>query len=221
MTENHVVFDIEREGRIGLSEAVFCEGKSLDQIISILGGAEERAHRLFMTRLDIAFASRIIDQFSTVDYEPLSRTAIFGGAKDVLKDARVAVICAGSSDVPVAQEAIRTLNFHGEAVTPIFDIGVAGLWRLQARLTEIAAHDIVIIAAGMDAALVSVLGGLVGSAIIALPTSTGYGVCHKGMTALNASLTSCAPGIAVTNIDNGYGAACAALRILNVMGRHR
>jgi pyridinium-3,5-biscarboxylic acid mononucleotide synthase len=221
MTQKQVVFDVDREDRIGLPEAVFCEGKSLDQIISIVRGAEDRSDRVFLTRLGSEPAHQITESFSAMDYDPVSRTAILGAFRDDFPAPRVAVISGGSSDVPVAQEAIRTLSFHGQAATPIFDIGVAGLWRLQERLNEIVSHDVVIVAAGMDAALVSVLGGLVRSSIIALPTSTGYGVANKGMAALNASLTSCAPGIVVTNIDNGYGAGCAALRVLNAIERHR
>ncbi|MBL8704068.1 MAG: AIR carboxylase family protein, partial [Rhodospirillales bacterium] len=108
-----------------------------------------------------------------------------------------------------------TLRYYGVGVSEIADVGVAGLWRLTARLDEIRRHKVVIVAAGMDAALPSVLGGLVAAPVIAVPTSVGYGVAVGGQTALNAALASCAPGVTVVNIDNGYGAACAALRILN------
>ena len=128
--------------------------------------------------------------------------------------ARVAVVTAGTSDAGPAREAVRTLAFNGHATTLIMDIGVAGLWRLTERVDEIAAHPVVIAVAGMDAALPSVLGGLVGSLVIAVPTSTGYGAARGGETALASCLTSCAPGIVVCNIDNGYGAACAAMRML-------
>jgi NCAIR mutase (PurE)-related protein len=127
----------------------------------------------------------------------------------------VAIVAAGTSDVPVAREAERTLAYAGLASTLVADVGVAGLWRLQRRLDEIRAHPVVICAAGMDAALPSVLGGLVPGALIAVPTSVGYGVAAGGRAALDAVLASCAPGITVCNIDNGYGAACAAMRILH------
>ena len=149
-----------------------------------------------------------------------SLTALFGDFPPIVDLTRIAVVTAGSSDIPVAGEAIRTLRFHNMAATPFFDVGVAGLWRLQERLEEIADHSVVIVVAGMDGALVSVLGGLIGSVIIATPTSTGYGAAQNGQTALNAALTSCAPGIVVTNIDNGYGAACAAIRALNLSQQH-
>ena len=120
---------------------------------------------------------------------------------------------AGTSDLPAGREAARTLAFAGQPYREYTDVGVAGLWRLLERIDDIRSSPVVIVAAGMDAALVSVVGGLVASAVIALPTSVGYGVARDGATALHAALASCAPGISVVNIDNGYGAACAALRI--------
>jgi NCAIR mutase (PurE)-related protein len=131
----------------------------------------------------------------------------------------VAIVCAGTSDVAVAREAARTLRYHGEVATVIADVGVAGLWRLTRRLDDIRQHPIVIVVAGMDAALPSVLGGLVAGCVIAVPTSVGYGVAAGGRAALDAVLASCAPGITVVNIDNGYGAACAALRLLRAAER--
>jgi NCAIR mutase (PurE)-related protein len=116
----------------------------------------------------------------------------------------------------VAREAIRTLAFAGCDAQLIADVGVAGLWRLMRRVEDLREMRVVIVAAGMDAALPSVVGGLIGSVIIAVPTSVGYGVASGGHAALNAILTSCAPGIVSVNIDNGYGAACAALRVLKV-----
>jgi pyridinium-3,5-biscarboxylic acid mononucleotide synthase len=127
---------------------------------------------------------------------------------------RVAIVCGGTSDLPVAGEARRTLAFAGETTTLISDVGVAGLWRLMERLDEIRRHRVVIAVAGMEGALFSVLAGLVPCAVIAVPTSVGYGVATGGATALHAALASCASGLAVVNIDNGFGAAHAALRIL-------
>ncbi len=131
---------------------------------------------------------------------------------------KVAIVAAGTSDARVAREAQRTLRHAGVDAEAIADVGVAGLWRLMARIEEIRRFPIVIAVAGMDAALASVLGGLAPGALIAVPTSVGYGAAEGGRTALNAMLASCAPGVVVCNIDNGYGAACAALRILNAMG---
>ena len=140
---------------------------------------------------------------------------MFGRAPSVEGPARVAIVAAGTSDVPVAREALRTLAYAGIAATLVADVGVAGLWRLQRRLDEIRAHPVVICAAGKDAALPSGRGGLVPGALIAVPTSVGYGVAEGGRAALDAVLASCAPGISVCNIDNGYGAACAAMRVLH------
>lgn len=148
-----------------------------------------------------------------LNYDPAALTATQGNVPEVVS-ASVAILTGGSSDVPVAKEASNTLAFNGYGCTEINDIGVAGLWRLMDRLEEIREHKIVIAIAGMDAALPTVLGGLVGSSIIAVPTSVGYGAARKGETALSALLASCASGITVTNIDNGFGAACAAVRIL-------
>jgi NCAIR mutase (PurE)-related protein len=132
--------------------------------------------------------------------------------------AEIAVITAGTSDVPVALEAARTLRFYGHEVLTINDLGVAGIWRLFDRLESLKQMSVVIVVAGMDGALPSVVAGLVSGCVIAVPTSIGYGVADGGRTALNAALASCAPGLVVVNIDNGYGAACAALRVVQRNG---
>ena len=129
----------------------------------------------------------------------------------------VAIVMAGASDVPAAREATRTLAFNGQQAIEYVDVGVAGLWRLLSKIDDIRQAPVVIAAAGMDAALISVLGGLVPGVVIGLPTSVGYGVATGGTTALNAGLASCAPGIVMVNIDNGYGAACAAIRVMNAI----
>ena len=215
------MLDIAREDRIGLEEAIYCAGKSAAQIDGVLASAAERGvAALLLTRLDAdKIAALSSCHREQLDYEPVSRTAIFGVAREISAKGRVAVVCAGTSDVPVAREALRTLAYHGEQGTLVADVGVAGLWRLTQRLDELRRHPVLIVAAGMDAALPSVLGGLVASALIAVPTSVGYGVAEGGHTALNAILASCAPGLTVVNIDNGYGAACAALRILHAARR--
>ncbi|KQT69404.1 circadian phase modifier CpmA [Methylobacterium sp. Leaf465] len=209
------VLDFARPERIGLEEAIYAAGKSPVQIDAILDAAAARGAPLLLTRLDAdkhaALAGHHRDR---IDYCAVSRTAIFGRARPLTGPARIGIVAAGTSDVPVAREAVRTLAYQGHATTLFADVGVAGLWRLTTRLDEIRAHPILIVAAGMDAALPSVVGGLVASALIAVPTSVGYGVAEGGRTALDAILASCAPGITVVNIDNGYGAACAAMRLL-------
>jgi NCAIR mutase (PurE)-related protein len=206
------VLDQARAARIGFGEAVFCAGKSPEQIAAILDNTRVP---LLLTRLETAsLAALPARQRAELDHDPVSRTAFFGAPAPITGEAEIAVVTAGTSDVPVAREAARTLAFHGRAARLIADVGVAGLWRLLDRLAELRAARVVIVAAGMDAALPSVVGGLIGGVIIAVPTSVGYGVAAGGQTALNAILASCAPGILTVNIDNGYGAGCAALRVL-------
>lgn len=217
-------FDFERRTRIGLDEAVFCAGKSAAQIAAILAEAAPRLPGLLLTRLDaLAFAELPADQRAALDYEPLSRTAILGAPRETAVTPPVAIVMAGTSDAPVGYEAARTLTFNGQAHRLFVDIGVAGLWRLTERIEEIRQAPVVIVVAGMDAALISVVGGLVSSPVVGVPTSVGYGVAAGGMAALHAGLASCAPGVAMVNIDNGYGAACVALRIMapGNRGSHR
>ena len=213
--------DSARRERTGLDEAIFCAGKSVAQLDAILAHAESAGRRLLLTRLDPgAHAALPAKRTTGLDYDPVSRTAILGPVDRPASDSpRAGVVTAGSSDVPVAREAVRTLLYDGHPCREIHDVGVAGLWRLLERLDDIRPLDVVIAVAGMEAALASVIGGLVPGAVIAVPTSTGYGVAAGGDTALRAVLTSCAPGITVVNIDNGYGAACAAARILNARPR--
>jgi len=217
MSDEDIKLDLLRVERTGLGEAVFCEQKTTDQISRIVMQAQNQGFPLLLTRL----SQHKYDQFSksiteNLNYDKGSATAFFNHAPTVTSTAsNVAVVAAGTSDIGPVSEAIRTLEYNAVSATAIVDVGVAGLWRLMERLDEIRGHDIIIVFAGMDAALVSVLGGLINKPLIAVPTSTGYGAARNGETALAACLTSCAPGITVCNIDNGYGAACAALRILN------
>jgi NCAIR mutase (PurE)-related protein len=173
---------------------------------------------MLLTRLDQSkYETLFARQDAQLEYDSLSRTAFLGQPHQALLTAPVAIVMAGTSDLPAGREAARTLAFAGQPYREYTDVGVAGLWRLLERIEDIQSSPVVIVAAGMDAALVSVVGGLVSSAVIALPTSVGYGVAKGGATALHAALVSCAPGISVVNIDNGYGAACAALRILRAV----
>jgi NCAIR mutase (PurE)-related protein len=213
--EPPVKLDVARRERIGLDEAVFCSGKLPEHLTAVLDQAAQGGNSLLLTRLS-PDRLRALPQHhrDAIDYDELSRTGFFGAAAATGTTPRVAVVTAGTSDATVAAEVQRTLSYHGERCLEVHDAGVAGLWRLLDRVEEIAAMDVVIAVAGMEAALVSVLGGLVPGAVIAVPTSVGYGVAEGGRAALHAALGSCAPGVVVVNIDNGYGAACAALRIL-------
>ncbi len=204
--------DAERAERIGFGEAVFSAGKSPAQIGAILHAAVESALPLLLTRLDPERLAAL-PLGHMLDYDPVSRTAFSTPPPDT-GPSQVAIVTAGTSDLPVAREAARTLQFNGFGATEIADVGVAGLWRLMRRVEELRTFPVVIVVAGMDAALPSVVGGLLPGCIIAVPTSVGYGVATGGRVALDAMLASCAPGVLVVNIDNGYGAACAAMRIL-------
>jgi len=207
--------DFERKNRIGIAESIFCQNKSLSQIINILKDLNKQETTLF-TRLEENKYKKLPIKIKKIfKYDKESKTAIYGKPPEFNNTKKIALISAGTSDVSCLMEAKYTLLCSGYSTETFVDVGVAGLWRLQKHIKKICTFDIVIVAAGMDGALVSVIGGLIPNPIIAIPTSTGYGVSNKGETALNAMLASCAPGISVVNIDNGYGAACAAIRILN------
>ncbi|MDP2343180.1 MAG: nickel pincer cofactor biosynthesis protein LarB [Deltaproteobacteria bacterium] len=209
-----VNLDLDRATRTGLPEHIYCASKSLDQLRTILGQVTAHQSPLLLTKLDEKAAAALSSSFEIL-YDVSSKTATFQWTAKTRTSGRVAVVCAGSSDVPVARECARTLRFHHEEALEVADVGVAGLHRLLARVAELEHYRVVVAVAGMDAALVSVLGGLVPGLVIAVPTSVGYGAARGGETALSASLVSCASGVVVVNIDNGYGAACAALRVLH------
>lgn len=212
---DHVRLDLSRYQRLGIAEAILAEPKSTEQLVAVLEKAAANDQSMLLTRLTpdqlISLPGEIRD---VIDYDELSRTGFFGPVAEPTGSPRVAVITAGTSDRAVAAETERTLAFAGHPCLTVSDIGVAGLWRLTERLDELRPMTVVVVVAGMDGALPTVVAGLLPCVIIAVPTSVGYGVAHDGETALHSSLASCAPGLVVVNIDNGYGAACAALRVL-------
>ena len=213
-----VLFDHARPGRIGLPEAVFCQGKHITVLEKLLREFNSSQNQpVLFTRLDPEIFQQLPAEVRAgVDYHPVSRTA-FGQTMPRRSDFKVAIVSAGSADAFVTWEAARTLEYLGLEHTVYEDSGVAGLWRLTSRIEDVNRHQIVIIVAGLDAALASVLGGLTPKPIFAVPTSVGYGQAQAGLTALNSMLVSCAPGVSVFNIDNGYGAACAAARVINLL----
>jgi NCAIR mutase (PurE)-related protein len=215
--------DWQRAERTGMSEAVLCTGKSIAQLQEILRQTEHRQMPLLFTRLDGVRFDALGTVSGQFDYDAVSATARYlpPGYEPEPLHCRIAVITGGTSDIPVAREAARTLAFHGNAASEIHDLGVAGLWRIQAQLDRLREQQIIICAAGMDAALPTVLAGLVPALVIAVPTSAGYGMARAGETALHALLCSCAQGLVVVNIDNGFGAACAALRAARGMAANR
>lgn len=213
-----VRFDIERDARIGLPEAVFCAGKPYDALVGLLTRFADPAEKpILFTRLaPNVFASLPDDLRAAYDYDALSRTA-WNRTCPKHEHGTVAVVSAGTADGFVTHEVARTLTYLGWTVRTFEDCGVAGLWRIQAAVADINRCDVVVAVAGLDAALASVLGGLTMKPLFAVPTSVGYGIADEGKTALRSMLASCAPGVAVFNIDNGYGAACAAARVMRAL----
>jgi NCAIR mutase (PurE)-related protein len=212
--------DVSRKQRLGFDETIFCASKTPDQINRLLEMALKAEEPLLLTRLDrekiLALSSELSGH---LDYDEVSHTAMLGRVPIPEHTPRVAIVSGGSSDVRVAREAARTLQYYRVGVREIYDVGVAGLWRLLEHVDELRGMSIVITVAGMEGTLPSVVAGLVPGLVIAVPVATGYGVAAQGITALNSALASCAPGLVVVNVDNGYGAGCAALRMLNVMQR--
>jgi len=216
-----VLLDIQREARTGLAEAVFCARKNPQQIGEILERFRDRGLPCLLTRLAPEKYHQLpADWQMQLDFDELSHTAVLGQPAPA-RPYRVAIVSGGTSDAPVCAEAARTLAFYGVDSEQFQDVGVTGLWRLLERLEEIRGYPIVITVAGMEGAIFSVLGGLVEAVLIAVPTSVSYGAGPDGQLALHAALGSCAPGIVSVNIDNGYGAACAAIRVMNHWERAR
>lgn len=215
-----VTFDRYRASRIGLEEAVLCQHKNVAQIAAIVRDAMAEKRRLLMTRLAPAqYLALPHEQQEALDYCDESRTAIMGSLPETVFDLKIGLVSAGTSDAGPMAEAARVLEYAGQGFQCISDVGVAGLWRLLSHEATLRELDVVIVFAGMDAALPSVVAGLVPGMVIGVPTSVGYGVAEGGRSALESMLSSCAPGICVVNIDNGYGAASAALRFANMNAR--
>lgn len=214
---NSVLFDYARAQRVGLPEAVFSEGKPQSVLTGLLEKFAPGDPPVLFTRLDEkVIASLPANIRLAYSYDPVSRTAYAARCPGQPRGS-VAVVSAGSADGPVAGEAARTLEYLGIAHTLFEDCGIAALWRLTERLELLNQHDAIIVVAGMEGALASVVGGLCPKPVYAVPTSVGYGASAGGRAALAGMLASCAPGIAVLNIDNGYGAACAAARVINLL----
>jgi NCAIR mutase (PurE)-related protein len=209
----HCVPDLDREQRIGFAEVIYCPGKSDDQLTTVataLFGAHSNVIASRATPEQGALLTRLD---ARVKYNETARMAYLHEDRTVRGLGSVAVVSAGSCDIPVAEEAACTAEIMGNAVERIFDVGVAGIHRVLARRDDLEHAAVVIVVAGMEGALPSVVGGLVSKPVIAVPTSVGYGAAFEGVAALLGMLNSCAPGVTVVNIDNGFGAAYAASRI--------
>ncbi|GLQ56164.1 nickel pincer cofactor biosynthesis protein LarB [Devosia nitrariae] len=208
--------DWQRTKRTSFPEAVFCSGKSVAQIEAIVQSATERQMPLLLTRLTQEVFSRLSPEVQSVlARSDRSQTASSSVPPTTLQSG-IGIVTAGTSDTPIAYEAAATLEFMGYAAPIVADVGVAGLWRLVSRLEEIRQFRVVIAAAGMEGALFSVLAGLIAAPVIAVPTSIGYGVSANGHAALSSALATCAPGVVVVNIDNGFGAAAAAIKMMRI-----
>lgn len=207
------MIDHHRELRTGVPEIVYGAGKTAEQIAAALRELARVEGAGIATRVDAAKAAAVRRLVPEVEVYEVARVVALGKPAERPRAAGIAIVCAGTSDLPVAEEAAVVAAFLGAPVVRVSDVGVSGVHRLLARLEEIRRADVVIAIAGMEAALPSVLGGLIDRPMIAVPTSVGYGVSVDGLVAMGAMLTSCAPGITVVNIDNGVGAAIAAVRI--------
>jgi NCAIR mutase (PurE)-related protein len=217
MSHGSVLFDHDRPGRIGLPEAVFSEGKPFKILRELMEKFGKEKPILFTRLYPDIFEAMPESLKGLFDYDPVSATAFAGTLPQRDPALNAAVVSAGTSDSRVAREAYRTLVYLGFKCSLFEDSGVSALWRLSGALEKINSHKVVIVAAGLDAALASVLWGLTPRPVVAVPTSVGYGLARGGESALASMLLSCSPGVAVVNIDNGYGAACVAARILNLL----
>jgi NCAIR mutase (PurE)-related protein len=211
----HSRVDHHRSLRTGLPEVIYAAGKTPEQTVEIFSSLAKDGVEVLATRVDTATADAVLARHPEAVYSPMARTVALRRVSGSGQGNRghVAVLCAGTSDLPVAEEAAVTAETFGARVTRLYDVGVAGLHRLLAVREQLASADVVIVCAGMEGALPSVVGGLVGVPVIAVPTSVGYGASFGGASALLGMLNSCSPNVTVVNIDNGFGAAYTAVLI--------
>ena len=209
--------DHDRSRRLGFPEVIYGGAKPVGLLVDILTEYQSKGQNALITKLQADKGETLLKQFPSAFFDVISGCFLLQLNIDKPEAKKVAILSAGSSDQYVVNEAYYTFNLLKEPAARFTDIGVAGIHRLMARLDEIKEYKVIIVVAGFEGALPSVVGGLLNLPIIAVPTSTGYGVAAGGHTALHGMLSSCANGITVTNIDNGYGAAMAAYRILQLL----
>ena len=205
--------DHHRALRTGFPEVIFGQGKTSEQILHIAERIAERGSQVLATRLAPDAAESLVARFDRAEYDALARTVLIPGEETPAAEGQVAIVSAGTSDLPVAKEAVVTARAMGARVEEIYDVGVAGLHRLLAYRENLQQARAIVVVAGMEGALASVVGGLVDIPVIAVPTSIGYGASFQGIAALLAMLNSCASGVVVVNIDNGFGGGYAAALI--------
>lgn len=206
----HTKVDNHREIRTGYPEVIFCAGKTIEQVKQIMQHMNSRNTNILGTRATGQMYDEVVKVIPEAEYNEMAR--IITVKKNIIESTKtyVSIVTAGTSDIPVAEEAAITAEFYGNTVKRIFDVGVAGMHRLTNKLKEIREAKVIVVVAGMEGALPSVIGGLVDKPVIAVPTSIGYGANFGGLSALLGMLTSCASGISVVNIDNGFGAGYLA-----------
>ncbi|MFQ5665652.1 MAG: nickel pincer cofactor biosynthesis protein LarB [Candidatus Binatia bacterium] len=203
--------DHHRRLRTGFPEVIFGTGKSVEQIADIARALSDREHNVLITRIDAGTAAQLRPAFPALSYSPHGRVAtIIHARPEIIGRGPILVVAAGTSDVPVAEEAALTAEMTGNVVERVHDVGISGIHRLFAHREKLAAAAVLIVVAGMEGALPSVVAGLIDKPVIAVPTSVGYGASFGGLAALLAMLNSCAAGVTVVNIDNGFGAGIAA-----------
>jgi NCAIR mutase (PurE)-related protein len=202
--------DHHRALRHGMPEVIFGLGKTTDHVIAIAGKLLERSDNVLITRTNPGMAQRVIEELPDAEYFPLSGAIRFWRSREIRGKGKIAVVCAGTSDIPVAEEAQVTAEVMGNEVDTIHDIGVAGIHRLISNRSRLAEARVIVVCAGMEGALPSAVGGLVSVPVIAVPTSVGYGASFQGLAALLGMLNSCSSNVTVVNIDNGFGAGYVA-----------
>lgn len=209
----HSNLDLEREARCGFAEVVFAQGKQVPELVEIAAALESRHGRFLATRVDAAQARALVQRFPHAVHHARARIVLTGMPDSSSGVGRVVVVAAGTSDRAVADEASITARAMGAHVEELHDVGVAGLHRLLAHVELLRSANALVVVAGMEGALASVVGGLVARPVIAVPTSVGYGAAFEGLAALLSMLNSCAAGVSVVNIDNGFGAGYSAAQI--------
>ena len=205
--------DHHRAIRNGYPEVIYCEGKTINQIVEIVERLMEKNNNILATRASREVYDAISEITCEAEYHRDARIVVVKRKKILVSEKEIAVITAGTSDIPVAEEAAITAEVLGNKVNRIYDVGVAGIHRLLSKMDVISRANVIIVVAGMEGALASVVGGLVDKPVVAVPTSVGYGANFGGLSALLTMLNSCASGIGVVNIDNGFGAGYLASNI--------
>jgi NCAIR mutase (PurE)-related protein len=212
--------DHHRSLRTGLPEVIYCQGKTVDQVVAVMESLLKNGQDVLATRADPQMYEAVKRLDSRAEYNPNGRTIVIRVTQKKPTKGIALILTAGTSDIPVAEEALETAGLLGSAVEALYDVGVAGIHRLLGRKETLERARVIVVVAGMDGALASVVGGMVDKPVIAVPTSVGYGASFGGIAALLTMLNSCAAGVATVNIDNGFGAGCMAHKI-NMLGEDK